>query len=95
TSGLEELKLALHHFTPEFLAGVGKASGDGTVHICLVRAVRGDGCIQFWDEDGNARIALTMDGDLQRSFFHGLGHIIDSRVLTECGAFDTWKSLNL
>ena len=87
TDGLSELELALSRFTPEFLAKAGK------VHLCLVRAVDSEGCIQFWD-DGDAYIVLEVNEDLQRNFFHGLGHIIDAKVLTECTAFDSWKSLN-
>ena len=87
TEGLKELELALSRFTPEFLAKAGK------VHLCLVRAVDSEGCIQFWD-DGDAYIVLEVNDDLQRNFFHGLGHIIDAKVLTECTAFDGWKSLN-
>lgn len=93
TEGLSALELALSRFTPEFLAKAGKASGDGKVHISLVRAVTGEGCIQFWDA-GIAHIILEVNDDLQRNFFHGIGHIIDARVLTECTALDGWKSLN-
>ena len=94
TAGLEELELALNRFTPEFLAKAGRASDDGKVHISLVRSAEGNGCGQFWDENGIARIVVTADYDLQADFFHGLAHIIDARVMTECTAFDGWKSLN-
>ena len=94
TEGLKALELALSRFTPEFLENTGRASDDGTVHICLVRSAESGGCVQFWDEDGIARIVLEVSDHLQRDFFHGLAHIIDARVLSECTAFDDWRYLN-
>lgn len=93
-TGLNSLSAALSRFTPEFLAAAAKASDDGKIHICLVRSISVQGCIQFWDEDGNARIALAVGENLEKDFYHGLAHLIDARVMTRTTSFDGWKNLN-
>ena len=93
-AGLQSLSSALSRFTPEFLAAAAKSSDDSKIHICLVRAVSGDGCIQFWDESGCARIALAVGGTVEQDFYHGLAHLIDARVMTRTTSFDGWKNLN-
>ena len=92
--GLERLSAALSRFTPEFLAAAAKSSDDGKIHICLVRSVSGEGCFQFWDEAGNARMALAVGDTLEQDFYHGLAHLIDARVMTRTTSFDSWKNLN-
>ena len=93
-AGLNTLSAALSRFTPEFLAAAAKSSDDGRIHICLVRSVSGDGCFQFWDDEGNARVALAVGDAVEQDFYHGLAHLIDARVMTRTTSFDGWKSLN-
>lgn len=93
-AGLNSLATALERFTPAFLANIGKASNDGRVHISLVRSAEFSGCIQFWDTEGLARIILPLGESLEQDLCHGLAHIIDARVMSECSAFDNWKQLN-
>lgn len=93
-SGLQELELALKRLPADFLRKAAKSTAGGGVHISLVRSVEGGGCIQFWDEEANARIILETDEDLQEDFFHALAHIIDAKILTKTTIFDGWKNLN-
>lgn len=101
--GLQDLTEALELFTPEFLAGVGKASADNRVHICLVRSIAGSAKegtldtmngIQFWDAGGTAYIVLALGDTMEQSFCHTLAHVIDARVMSRSSALDNWEQLN-
>ena len=100
---LDQLSAALSRLTPEIITEAARASNDGNIRISLVRSIRGGAdlgtpdspwSIQFWDDDGNAHIVLTVLGLVDQNFYHGLAHIIDARVMSECSAFDNWERLN-
>lgn len=101
--GLDALTAALSRFDPAFLSKVGKASDDNTVHINLVRSISGnpasptpdraDG-ITLWDQGGNARIFLALEGSLEQAFYRSLGRVIDARVMSKCSVYDSWSYLN-
>lgn len=102
-SALERLSDALTRLGPDVLAEAAKASNDGAIHISLVRSIRGSAesgtpdapwSIQFWDDGGNAHIVVKTMGLVDQNFYHGLAHIIDARVMSECNAFDNWERLN-
>lgn len=100
---LEILDEALSHFPAGMLTEAAAGTDSGIIRICLVRAIDGNPNagvldsargIQFWDEDGNATIAVTMDSDMEQALYHELFHVIESRVMSTCSAYDNWSKLN-
>lgn len=102
-STLARLDEALSLYPPGFLKEAAAATPRGTLNICLVREIRGNpdtGALesalglQFWDPEGNACLAIIPGEDMDQQLHHELFHIIDSRVLSTCDAYDRWNDLN-
>lgn len=95
---LKQLDKSLGGYPEGFLQTI-EARFDGLT-ICLVRSLSGS-CgpqeaangLQFW-EGHHAYIALAAGTDSQSALYHGLCHLIDTIVLNECSAYDTWNQLN-
>ena len=100
---LHRLDEALSAFPPGFLMQAASQTENQQIYLCLVRSIQGipggnalpqaQG-IQFWDQDANAYVVLTADDFLESHLYHELFHIIDSRVLSTCNAYDDWSKLN-
>ena len=100
---LEELDTILSCYPEGFLKKAAAATGTGRLSICLVRSINGkpetsalDSAmgLQFWDKEARAYLAITVGPDMAQHLYHELFHIIDSRVLSTCNAYDDWKKLN-
>ena len=72
----------------------------GKLKICLVRTVSlnsdhtGLPGLQYWDKDGNACIVVPAEPSLEQPLHHSLFHVIESRVMSSCAAYDNWEDLN-
>jgi hypothetical protein len=100
---LSELDEILSNYPADFLQDVAVSSGSGVLNICLVREIRGNpdsgalesaAGLQFWDSEGDAYLAITPGADMAQHLHHELFHVIDSRVLSSCDAYDNWSKLN-
>lgn len=100
---LEQLDEALACYPTGFLKKAALGTTSGTLRICLVRGIYGSGDagsldvssgLQFWDAQEDAYICLQADETLEQNFHHELFHVIDSRVLSTCSAYDSWNTLN-
>lgn len=100
---LQKLDAILSQYPAGFLQEAAAETGSGVLRICLVRTIEGtpdNGALesavglQFWDEHANAYLAITPDSSMEQHIYHELFHIIDSRVLSSCGAYDVWSTLN-
>ena len=102
---LKELEQFLALFPEGFLPKAAEKTGSGRIQICLVRSILGkhpvDGTLeeavglQYWDDNANTYLCLCVrPEDLFQNACHEISHIIDSRVLTFCKAYDDWESLN-
>lgn len=100
---LQQLDQALANYPSGFLKKAASGTADGKIRICLVREILGDisqgvpesnGGLQYWDKQGNTYIALTLGPELEQNLYHEMFHIIESRVLSTCSAYDDWDSLN-
>jgi hypothetical protein len=98
---LEELDHALSLYPQDFLSQL--APSDQSVTICLVRKISGstdsNGLespvgLQFWDSATTPYIAIASGADTAQNIHHEIFHIIDSRVLSTCNAYDHWDDLN-
>ena len=99
---LEELDQNLSIY-PESMLYEAVTQNGGELSICLVRSIlpktgvsaRNDvNGLQFWDPQGNAWVVITSDDQMAQHLHHELFHILDSRVLTSCDAYDRWNDLN-
>lgn len=97
---LLSLDAALSAYPADFLSTL--ASSDKGLTVCLVRQLAGtpeSGSldtaygIQFW-EGTDAYVAITPGSAAQQTLYHELFHVIESRVMSECSAYDDWNSLN-
>ncbi len=90
------LEAALAQLPEGFLKTAASWTEDGTLHIVLARSITtpDDECGSQYLLGWNAYIPLALDGDLTRSFYHGLGHVIDTQVLSHSDGFYEWDTLN-
>lgn len=100
---LEELDRILSLYPEGFLEKAASGTGFGRLSIYLVRFINGNTDtpaldsamgLQFWDAEAHAYLAVTVGEDMAQHLYHELFHIIDSRVLSTCNAYDNWNSLN-
>lgn len=97
---LRQLEKSLSSFPIAFLQTIVQRF-DGLT-ICIVRSLQAlspsaspdypNGC-QFWNGH-HAYIALTAGTDTEQGLYHMLCHLIDTVVLNESSAYDTWGELN-
>lgn len=97
---LELLEKHLNNFPQGFLATLAE-NFDG-MYICLVRAVSGSdqkssldaaAGLQFWD-GGTVYIALCTAEDTERALYHELCHLMDTQIINNSNAYDTWGKFN-
>ena len=102
---LKELEYFLSMYPEGFFQKAAEKTGSGRIQICLVRSILGkesvDGVLpeavglQYWDHNANSYLCLSVQPEqLARNACHEMSHIIDSRVLTFCKAYDDWNKLN-
>lgn len=102
---LEELESFLALYPRGFLQTAAAATASGRIQISLVRSILGNADagetfnevvgLQYWDDSANAYLSLSADRNLLvQNACHEMFHIIDTRVLTLCKAYDDWDKLN-
>lgn len=94
---LQKLEENLSHYPSGFLHTLSQRF-EG-LRICILRQIspapeeaEGSG-ITFWDGH-YPNIALAAGTDTERALYHELCHLIDTIVLNESSAYDTWNQLN-
>ncbi len=102
---LKRLEAFLALYPEGFLKKAAELTGCGSIQICLVRSIQGNETaagalqeavgLQYWDDNKNAYLSLAVAQDkLVQNACHEMFHIIESRVLTLCRAYDDWAGLN-
>ena len=100
---LAQLAQALSNYPDGFLKEAAESTTSGVIHICLVHAITGNPDadvitdaigLQYWDDSGDAYLALALGESINSTFYHEMFHIIDSRVLCGSTAYDDWEALN-
>ncbi len=102
SEALPTLEKALSQFPANFFGQAAEKSANKKLTVVLVRGIYGSpekgtlasagGC-QYWQE-GNLYMALQMGKTLERFFYHEMGHVIDTKVLSTSTAFYEWEKLN-
>lgn len=101
-TALPLLEKALSQFPEGFFTDAARWGQNGKVTICLVRSIsatgegdsRGSLMGVEYLKDGNIYIALQSGGNLEEAFYHCLGHLLDTVILSNSHAFDSWDDLN-
>lgn len=102
---LKKLEHFLSLYPEGFLKRAAENTTSGRIQICLVRSIWGNATaagalsevvgLQYWDNNANAYLSLAVGQDkLTQNACHEIFHIIESRVMTLCKAYDDWSSLN-
>ena len=102
---LVELERFLSLYPEGFFLRAAERTGCGRIQICLVRSIFGKAPasgsvdeaagLQYWDDGANAYICLPSARDgLVQNACHEMFHIIETRVMTVCKAYDDWNALN-
>ena len=89
-SCLDELEAAFAVFPNKFLS----RSVATQIRICIVRSIDGkQDAAQFW-YDGDAFILICPGADLSDVFIRELGNVVNSHILGNSPAVDSWDVLN-
>lgn len=100
---LEELDRFLSMYPAGFLKKVAESTPSGRIRICLVRSILGNADtgsldeavgLQYWDDNGDVYLTLAAKSLFTQTACHEMFHIIESRVLSTCRAYDDWDQLN-
>lgn len=79
-----------------------QAAGEKPLKIALVQAMNGDpqwGSLKqsnnllFWQED-EPILGLVMGEDMERNFYHGIFHLMETQVLSKSSKYYEWNTLN-
>lgn len=91
------LQQAIDQFPEGFFTKAAQHSPSGQIRIGLVRELRGvvSGMpvIHQW-QDGEFSLILAMDEHLEQNFYHGICHLIETRILSTSSALYDWEHLN-
>lgn len=96
---LAVLEAALANFPQNFFKNAAFGTKNRHLTVSLVRDVLDETNRehlpgkQYWHQE-SAYITLVMGEELERSFYHQLCHIIDTRVMGTTSAYDDWADLN-
>ncbi len=99
---LVQLETLLSGFSAGFFAKAAEKSQNQILTLVLVRGIYGSEAVgerssapgtQYW-KDGNLYVALQLGREFIQYFYHELGHVIDTRVLSTSTAYDEWETLN-
>ena len=99
---LEKLDAWLEVFPADFLATAAKGTDSGIVRICLVRSVSGTpesgnpvdvegGC--FWIDE-NVYAAIPVGQTTEKSFYHTIFHVLETRIMSKSKFCYDWESHN-
>lgn len=99
---LDELDRMLSAFPTGFFETAMSGFEEGELTLCLVRGLVGsyesgsletaDG-IQFWEEN-HAYVAVALGETFEKTFYHELFHVLESRILSETIRYYRWDELN-
>ncbi len=100
--GLNTLDRILDNYPEGFFEAAVEGMEAGKLTVCLVRGLVGspeagsldtaDG-IQYWNGN-HAYVAIALGESFERTFYHEMFHVLETRVLSESIAYYRWDELN-
>ena len=94
---LPELKHLIRQFPDGFFETAARKTPSGMIHIGLVRSLQGQVSampILHFRADGDIWIILALNEDLEQNFYHAVGHMIDTQLLSTSASLYDWDLLN-
>lgn len=97
----EKLEQAMEKFPKNFFTQAAQWT-EKPLQLVLVRGIYGEPnqgtlqsapCIQY-QMDGKVYLALSLLTPVDRSFYHGVSHLAETRILSTCTAYYEWNTLN-
>ena len=100
-AGLERLEQTFSQFPQDFFTQAAQWTGS-PLQLVLVRGIYGEpdqGTLQSassiqYQLDGKAYLAISLWEDIPRAFYHGVSHLVETRILSTCTAYYEWNTLN-
>ena len=100
--GFAGLEAAMAKFPETFFRKAADRTNSGVLKIVLVRGIYGPAEQQAMTSatgvqyllGGDSYIALSIGGAVEQNFYHELGHVIDTKVLSSSSVFYEWNKLN-
>ena len=101
-SCLSMLEKAISVYPQEIYQRLSRKSNNGKLTICLVREIYGSNELGsptreqgvYFIKDGSSYLVLTINDQIESSYYHELFHAMDSYIIMEAKTFDEWNSLN-
>ena len=101
-SFLPLLEKAISAYPQEIYEKLSKKSGNGKLTVSLAREIYGSDELGsptpeqsvFFIKDGSSYLLLTLDENIEKTYYHELFHAMDSYIIMEAKAFDDWNTLN-
>ena len=99
--GLDRLEEAFRQFPQDFFSQAAQWTGN-PLQLVLVRGIYGEpdqGTLQSassiqYQLEGKAYLAISLWDDVPRAFYHGVSHLVETRILSTCTAYYEWNTLN-
>ena len=99
---LQTLQQALDRYPQGFLKQAAQGTSSGAIRLCILRSIESTSAampdsitgMQFWNKNEDAYVCLEAGAELERSLYREIFHIIESRVMSSCSAYDNWNALN-
>ena len=100
-AGLERLEQSFSQFPQDFFTQAVQWTGN-PLQMVLVRGIYGEpdqgtlrsaSSIQY-QLSGKAYLAISLWEDVPRAFYHGVSHLVETRILSTCTAYYEWNTLN-
>lgn len=94
---LPQMEQLLSQFPQGFFRTLAQRTNSKTLFIGLVRGISespaSSNVVQYWLRE-DAYLMLTLGENLEQSFYHGIMHAIETRVLSVTTAYYDWEKLN-
>ena len=99
---LPKLEKAISAYPQEIYEKLSKKSNNQKLTVCLVREICGSNELGrptleqgvFFVHDGSAYLLLTLDDNMESTYYHELFHAMDSYIIMESNVYDDWSTLN-
>jgi hypothetical protein len=96
------LEKAIQAYPEELYKKLSKKSANKKLTICLVREITGSDELGsptkeqgvYFIKDGSIYLVLTINDQIESSYYHELFHAMDSYIIVEAKTYDEWGSLN-
>jgi hypothetical protein len=96
------LEKAISTYPQEIYQKLSKKSDNKKLTVCLVREIQGSDELGsptqeqgvYFIKNGSSYLVLTLNEQIESSYYHELFHAMDSYVIVAANSYDDWNDLN-